>query len=357
MERLRARLRVPRQDLARWLGISPETARLLERGRQAPSPRVLSLMVKLEAEAADKRPLAMHTPEPIRETPAGTPLPPAASAALDQLTMPGQPRQDPPGAPEISEQPAAGEFAPPRKPVARRQRSAPDPAAELPERLRALRSHLGVTRPKLAAMLGVCRQYIGKVERGQSASKPFVKLVEKLEDDMRRSLQPPPAPASEGRAEAAAAPAAPAAESGLLMMERPAFPRIAAIPLLNSREALQLREPGQASRHAREFFPFGVADSGALALRLQGDAMQPLHCEGEIVILYPEAGARIGDRVVVRVHDDIGGQILLRILSTVTAEGRWTLTSPNPAYAPIVLEKTEILWSCVVAATVRLLRE
>ncbi len=222
----------------------------------------------------------------------------------------------------------------------------PGPPADLAKRVRALRERLGVTRPKLAAMLGVCRQYVGKVENGRRASQPFIKLVEKMEAEL---LGPPPA---EKPVEKPAAPARVwSADGGA------ALPRMAYLPLLTQRDALLLAHPGQAARYAREQVPFGVRDEAAFAVRVRGDAMLPQHGDGEIAVVYPGVVPRSGDRVLVRVHDDVCGEVLFRVLGAAGPGGRVTLSSPNPVYPALTLERAQILWMCPVAATVRLLLE
>ena len=246
--------------------------------------------------------------------PAGLPLPPEVQAVLDRAMPTATP----------SPLAAAG------------------PPADLAGRVRALRERLGVSRPKLAAMLGVCRQYVGKVEKGRRASLPFIKLVEKMESELNT---PTPEPL-----EKTAEPARVwSAEGGI------APPRMVFLPLLTQRDALLLAHPGQAARYAREQVPFGVRDEAAFAVRVRGDAMQPQHGDGEIVVVYPGATPRSGDRVLVRVHDDVGGEVLFRVLGAAGPGGRITLSSPNPVYPALTLERAQILWMCPVAATVRLL--
>jgi phage repressor protein C with HTH and peptisase S24 domain len=81
--------------------------------------------------------------------------------------------------------------------------------------------------------------------------------------------------------------------------------------------------------------------------------MQPLHTDGEIAVAYPGTAPRTGDRVIVRIHDDIGGEVLFRILSGASVGNQVTLSSPNPVYPPLVLDRSQIQWMCPVAATIR----
>ncbi len=303
--------------LARWLGVSAGQLAALEGGRRLPAARLVRVLEQLENEAAMSRPL-LSAPAPAPVVPSGLPLPPEVQAVLDRA------------------KPAARALPP----------TVAGPPADLAARVRALRERLGVTRPKLAAMLGVCRQYVGKVENGRRASLPFIKLVEKMEAELRgpkpveHPVGEPPVPARVWSADGGVAP-----------------PRMVLLPLLTQRDALLLAHPGQAARHAREQLPFGVRDEAAFAVRVRGDAMQPQHGDGEIVVVYPGATPRSGDRVLVRVHDDVGGEVLFRVLGAAGPGGRVTLSSLNPVYPALTLERSQILWMCPAAATVRLLLE
>jgi transcriptional regulator with XRE-family HTH domain len=310
---LRHRLGLSRRVLAHWLGVSAGLIADLEGGRRLPAADLVRVFEQLENEAAMHRHL-MTVADPVAVVASGLPLPPEVQAVLDRAK-------------------------PPVRAV-----STPLIPADLAERVRALRENLGVTRPKLAAMLGVCRQYVGKVENGQRASLPFIKLIEKMEAELRMTKS------AERPADKPAMPARLLGSNG-----GAAPPRMRWLPVLSQRDALLLAHPGQAARHAREQMPFGARDEAAFAVCVRGDAMQPQHGDGEIVVVYPGATPHSGDRVLVRVHDDIGGEVLFRVLGASGPGGRITLSSPNPVYPALILERAQILWMCSVAATVRFL--
>lgn len=311
---LRRRFGLTRHELARWLGVSAGQIGAIECGRRLPAASLVRLFEQLETEVTMSRWVAPATAENAK-VPPGLPLSPEMQAVLDQVKTP----------PVVAASAASG------------------PAVDLAVRVRALRERLGVTRPKLAAMLGVCRQYVGKVEKGRRASLPFIKLVEKMEAELR-GPQPVAVPVqTPAQIWAAGGGTAPA--------------KLAFLPLLTQRDTLLLAHPGQAARHARGHVPFGVRDEAAFAVSVRGDAMQPQHGDGEIAVVYPGATPRSGDRVLVRVHDDIGGGVLFRVLGAAGPGGRVTLSSPNPVYPALTLERGQILWMCPVAACVRLLLE
>lgn len=327
--KLRSRLGVPQKELARWLGVSSEHVSQLEHGRQAPSAPLFQLFEKLEEKSTHQQ-LVMHEPAASEPEPIALGLPPEALALLDQV------------------QPAdiAAPITPPPK-VAPAER----PTTVLAQRVKALRDLLGVTRPKLAVMMGVSRQYITNIENGKRASKPIMKLVEKMEAEFapKRSLpEPLPEPKQPAKTPLIQQPIPPMA-AGVTLIS----PRLAAIPLISMRDALLLSSPLHSARFACEHFAFGVTDPEAFAMRISGDSMQPLHVDGEIAILYPQFQPRTGDRVIVRVHDDVGGAVLFRIYNSTDHGRSVMLTSPNPVAPPITLSRDEILWTCPVASTVR----
>jgi transcriptional regulator with XRE-family HTH domain len=324
---LRTRLGVPQKELARWLGVSSEHVSQLEHGRQAPSAPLFQLFEKLEEESTLPR-LVMHEPATNEPEPLAKGLPPEALALLDQVQPADAPSPTPP-------------MVSPSK----------RPTTALALRVKALRDLLGVTRPKLAIMMGVSRQYITNIENGKRASKPIMKLVEKMEAEFAPKRSVPeslPEPVEPVKTLLIKQPIPPMA-AGVTLIS----PRLAAIPLISMRDALLLSSPMHSARFAREHFAFGVTDPEAFAMRISGDSMQPLHVDGEIAILYPQTQPRTGDRVIVRVHDDVGGAVLFRIYNSTDHGRSVMLTSPNPVAPPITLSRDEILWICPVASTVR----
>ena len=337
---LRQKLRVSKPELAHWLGVGRSYVSVMEKGRQAPSRPVFQLIEKLEA-AANLKQLAMHMPQPDTTPPstemAG--LPPAAIEALDRL---------------VQEEEKPVPASPVGKPV-RREKNA------FAMRVAALREKMGVTRPKLAQRLGVSRQYVTKIENGAHASLPVIKLIEKLEAEIQNaaagtaaaplpapSKAPLPAPAPTATETASTPPAfsIPAAPSL-------GIPRITALPVLTIPAARDLTVPAQAAFAAHEHFAFSVSDPDAFAMRLAGDAMLPQHHDGELAVLYPNSVPHTGNRVIARLSDGLGGDVLFRIYSTADHGHSIVLSSLNPLYPPVTLSPEEIVWIYPVATTVR----
>ncbi|OYW74181.1 MAG: hypothetical protein B7Z37_18985 [Verrucomicrobia bacterium 12-59-8] len=336
---LRQKLRVSKPELAHWLGVGRSYVTVMEKGRQAPSRPVFQLIEKLEA-AANLKQLAMHMPQP--DTTAATELaglPPAAIEALDRLVQP----EEKPAPAKAVEQPVKGEknaFA---------------------LRVAALREKMGVTRPKLAQRLGVSRQYVTKIENGAHASLPVIKLIEKLEAEIQNRAADHTAVPAPDHAASSAATAAPTVADPVGVA--PSFsmpaapvagtPRLTALPVLTIPAARDLTVPAQAAFASTEHLAFSVSDPDAFAMRLSGDAMLPQHHDGELAVLYPNSMPHTGDRVIARLSDSLGGDVLFRIYSTADHGHSIVLSSLNPLYPPVTLSPEEIVWIYPVASTVR----
>ncbi len=337
---LRQKLRVSKPELAHWLGVGRSYVTVLEKGRQAPSRPVFQLIEKLEA-AANLKQLAMHMPQPDT-TSAPTEmagLPPAAIEALDRLVQP--------------EATAAPAVTPVEKPVLRAKTT-------FALRVAALREKMGVTRPKLAQRLGVSRQYVTKIENGAHASLPVIKLIEKLEAEIQNESAATAIAAEHTTVNATSTPPAPAAPAvahtpalSIPAAPAPVTPRIALLPVLTIPAARDLASPAQAAFAAAEHFAFSVSDPDAFAMRLAGDAMLPQHHDGELAILYPNSLPHTGNRVVARLSDSLGGDVLFRVYSTADHGHSIVLSSLNPLYPPVTLSPEEIVWIFPVSSTVR----
>lgn len=86
-------------------------------------------------------------------------------------------------------------------------------------------------------------------------------------------------------------------------------------------------------------FP-GPASETAYALEVQGDSMQPLYRDGDIVIVDPSQAVRRGDRVVVRTGD---GEVMAKVLKRQTATAV-ELVSLNPDHADRIVPLKQLDW-------------
>ena len=83
-----------------------------------------------------------------------------------------------------------------------------------------------------------------------------------------------------------------------------------------------------------------VDDENAYALEINGDSMEPVYRQGDILIVSPSANCRRGDRVVAKT---LAGQVLFKILKRQTAK-TIELESFNPDHEDIVFTLDEMDW-------------
>ncbi len=86
-------------------------------------------------------------------------------------------------------------------------------------------------------------------------------------------------------------------------------------------------------------FP-GVNDTSAFALEINGDSMDPVFRDGDIVIVSPQASVRRGDRVVVKTTE---GEVMAKALIRRTAR-HIDLKSLNPAHEDRTFDLSEVDW-------------
>lgn len=84
----------------------------------------------------------------------------------------------------------------------------------------------------------------------------------------------------------------------------------------------------------------GLGESGAYALEVHGDSMEPLYRAGDRVVVSPTQQVRRGDRVVVKTRE---GEVMVKVLARQSAR-TIELQSVNPAYPPRLLESGEVEW-------------
>lgn len=84
-----------------------------------------------------------------------------------------------------------------------------------------------------------------------------------------------------------------------------------------------------------------AAGDSLFGLRISGDSMTPLYREGDLVLVDLTAPPPLkGDRVVARTGD---GEVMAKEVTRLTAS-KVELSSINPAYAPRVLNRRDIVW-------------
>jgi len=81
-------------------------------------------------------------------------------------------------------------------------------------------------------------------------------------------------------------------------------------------------------------------DEHTYALEIQGDSMQPLYRDGDIVVVGPSAQLRKGDRVIVKTRK---GEVMAKELTRKTAQ-KVELKSLNAEHEDRVFQSADILW-------------
>ncbi len=87
------------------------------------------------------------------------------------------------------------------------------------------------------------------------------------------------------------------------------------VPLLSLAQvdaAVHFDAAGKPSGDGWDEIPFpNLADPGAFALEVSGDALTPVYRDGDVLIVSPQAGVRRGDRVVVNTRE---GRIVVGLM-------------------------------------------
>lgn len=73
-------------------------------------------------------------------------------------------------------------------------------------------------------------------------------------------------------------------------------------------------------------------DPKAFAVKLSGDSMSPKYDPGDTAIIYPSFQPRNGDLVLARLHEEYGGDVMIKLYQC--SADSVTLSSYNPVYQP-----------------------
>ena len=83
-----------------------------------------------------------------------------------------------------------------------------------------------------------------------------------------------------------------------------------------------------------------VNDEHAYALEISGDQMNPVYCDGDVIVVSPATAIRRGDRVVLRTVD---GEMMIGELTRRTAKAL-ELQPLNPGQADRTLAAADVAW-------------
>jgi phage repressor protein C with HTH and peptisase S24 domain len=87
-------------------------------------------------------------------------------------------------------------------------------------------------------------------------------------------------------------------------------------------------------------FPAAGTKTGLYALEIQGDSMQPLYRDGDVLIVEPGAQVRRGDRVVVKTTE---GEVMAKVLMRQSARSI-DLYSLNPEHPNRSFDLSDVEW-------------
>lgn len=85
---------------------------------------------------------------------------------------------------------------------------------------------------------------------------------------------------------------------------------------------------------------YTASDQAVFALEVNGDSMEPLYRDGDVLVVSTAQAPRRGDRVVVRTHN---GEVMAKELIRQTA-GKLELKSLNPDHETRVLSPADVSW-------------
>jgi len=95
--------------------------------------------------------------------------------------------------------------------------------------------------------------------------------------------------------------------------------------------------------------PTDISDPHAFGLRIRGDSMSPGFQPGDVVIVSPDTPLVEGLKIVTKIRD---GEITCKIFASGD-ENRIVLSSENPAYGPMIVDRRDIVWIYPVVRSIR----
>jgi len=282
-----------------------------------------------------------------------------------------------------------------------------NPIENFSERVKSVRSKLGLTQEQMAVALGITKGYVWSIEKGEK--RPSQKVVSKL-DELESHSEPvafsSPRSLLKATREAKGMSQKDLAratgygigyiqaleDAGARLSEK--FARkvaevldiqpedlmrgsdqvpslgvgegtVGSIPNVITTDGIKARniplismaQAGELIDHTDQIYDYesivayDVRDPKAIAVRIRGDSMSPEFPEGVVVVVCPTYEAHTGDYVIARLKE---GGVVFKKLERVGATLRFI--SSNPAYDMISVEAREVAWCYPVDQVIRKLR-
>lgn len=121
------------------------------------------------------------------------------------------------------------------------------------------------------------------------------------------------------------------------------------VPLISFAQAGRMGNYDDAVYDYEAHIAYDVKDSKAFCVTIRGDSMQPIVSEGDVILVYPTHQPRNGDLVLARLTDDAGGDVMCKVYSAKDAGRKVILTSYNPVHPPLEFGREELRWVYPVA--------
>ncbi len=227
---------------------------------------------------------------------------------------------------------------------------------EVPEdfryRLRTWRHTLGLNQTEAAKILGCERSYLSQLE---GKRKPGKGVWIRFENEWAKFV------AQRNRDSAGAQPGLGSPlqvyqEPGSLPLSTISHGRktgLRHIPILSRAQAGMASTFDQMPEDYEGMVAADVTDEAAVAVRLQGDSMEPRFENGDIAVLLPSIAPTNGEIVVANLADE---GVLCKIMHVQHEKNLITLTSYNPAYPPMQYRREDFVWMYPVAQVIKILR-
>lgn len=213
------------------------------------------------------------------------------------------------------------------------------------DRVKRLRKGAGLTQAQFADRLLLSRDYISQIENGREPGPRLVQQIEMLE---KVGL---PSDDSVGTPYLMNADKADTAD---MLMEEPQASygtiRPIEVPVVSWARAGAAATYEEIPKDWQKRIHTTCRTPGAFGIEVEGDSMLPEFRHGDVVVVMPEVEPRNHGPVVAKLRDD---GVVLKIYTRSREGDAITLTSTNPAYAPIIYRPEDFHWIYPVHSTTR----